>query len=198
MKTRKTLLVVLSLVLVAVVSVTGTLAYLSSTTQSITNTFTVGKVEIDLNEYELDTDKITQKTEKGIHAGGSQEYKVYPGQVLDTKDGIVTIKADSEKCWVFVKVEETDAKNMLTVGINSAWVHASGLPDGVYVYQNAAQNAVTADTDLTRIIDTVTISTELKAAADLQGASIKLTAYAIQADGLDTAAAAWTAGGWGN
>ena len=47
---KKKLTTVLAIVLVVALSVAGTYAYLTSKTATITNTFTVGNVKIDLTE----------------------------------------------------------------------------------------------------------------------------------------------------
>ena len=196
MKTRKTLLLVLSLVLVAVVSVAGTLAYLKSEVKTITNTFTVGKVDIKLEELKLNEDDPTKVTT--AYTTENQEYKVYPGQVLKSgedldKDGIVTILKDSEPCYVFVKVETVGP---LSVVINTTkWALVE---EGVYVYGNGeapSHSTVVTETDgvaLERIITSVTVAETVEKPADLEDAKIVLTAYAIQSDGL-TVAEAWAA-----
>ena len=198
MKTRKTLLLVLSLVLVAVVSVAGTLAYLKSEVKTITNTFTVGKVDIKLEELKLNEDDPTKVTT--AYTTENQEYKVYPGQVLKSgedldKDGIVTILKDSEPCYVFVKVETVGP---LSVVINTTnWKLVEG-QENVYVYGNGtdpSHSTVVTETDgvaLERIITSVTVAETVEKPADLEDAKIVLTAYAIQSDGL-TVAEAWAA-----
>lgn len=68
-------------------AVGGTIAWLTATTEPVVNTFTYGKIKIELTE--------TTGT----------EYKIIPG-VNISKDPKVTVKADSEACWLFVKVAE--------------------------------------------------------------------------------------------
>ena len=64
MKTaRKAILLVLCVILLVVASVMGTLAYLTDT-EAVTNTFTVGKVGITLDETDVD--------ETGIKDGDTQ------------------------------------------------------------------------------------------------------------------------------
>lgn len=83
--------IVISIVAVALVlccAIGGTLAWLTAQTDSVTNTFTVGDINIDLTETERD-------------------YKMVPGDTL-AKDPKVTVKANSEDCYLFVKVAESD------------------------------------------------------------------------------------------
>ena len=73
---KKTIAVVLALVLVICCAVGGVLAWLTDTTDSITNTFTVGNVKIDLAESK------------------NLDLKMVPGQTIK-KDPKVTVKANS-------------------------------------------------------------------------------------------------------
>ena len=97
-KLRRALLLVASAVLLVCVSVGATLAYLTDD-DSVKNTFTVGKVEINLDETSVD--------ENGKSDGNRTEtgngYNLLPGQEYD-KDPTVTVKANSEDCYVRIKV----------------------------------------------------------------------------------------------
>ena len=85
MTKRKNLALVICLVLVtALVSVGGTLAWLKDATTPVTNTFTVGDVGITLKETTGD------------------EYQMIPGSVLD-KDPTVTVEANSENVMCLLK-----------------------------------------------------------------------------------------------
>ena len=93
---KKSLLLVLCAVLIVAASVLGTLAYLTDQ-ETVTNTFTVGQVQIDLNETDVDNDDNTK----------ANDYHLLPGQTY-TKDPTVTIKANSEPSFVrmFVTVQD--------------------------------------------------------------------------------------------
>ncbi len=180
----KVFLSLLALVLVAGCAVGGTIAWLTATTEPVVNTFTYGKIKIQLTE--------TTGT----------EYKIIPG-VNISKDPKVTVKADSEACWLFVKVAEegTFVTGRVTYSIAEGWtaLDATNHP-GVY-YREV--DAVTADTDFNVLAgDTtypygvVTVSENLTKAevnsvtAENQPKLI-FTAYAVQKDGINTAAEAW-------
>ena len=77
----------------------GTVAWLVATTAPVVNTFTVGNITLELKE--------TFNTENdSTHAGYDAWIgKLVPGQTL-SKDPVVTVKAGSEGCWVFVEIEE--------------------------------------------------------------------------------------------
>lgn len=96
MKTStKTLLILFSVVLLVVASVMGTLAYLTDT-ESATNTFTVGKVDIKLDEAKVgedgkaieDADRVTENS-----------YHLLPGGVYD-KDPTVTVLKGSDTSYI--------------------------------------------------------------------------------------------------
>lgn len=172
----KVFLSLLALVLVVGCAVGGTIAWLTATTEPVVNTFTYGKIKIDLAE--------TTGT----------EYKIIPG-VNISKDPKVTVKADSEACWLFVKVAEkgTFVTDKVTYSIANGWMplDATNHP-GVY-YREV--NAVTADTDFYVLKDNmVTVSEELTK-AEVNGITtqptLTFTAYAVQKDGINTAAEAW-------
>ena len=97
-KLRKWLLMTSAALLVAALSVGVTLAYLTDT-DSVVNTFTVGSVQIELNETDVDNDNNTKEN----------AYHLLPGQTY-TKDPTVTIKADSEPSYVrmFVTVQDCE------------------------------------------------------------------------------------------
>lgn len=179
----KVFLSLLALVLVVGCAVGGTIAWLTATTEPVVNTFTYGKIKIELTE--------TTGT----------EYKIIPG-VNISKDPKVTVKADSEACWLFVKVAEkgTFVTDKVTYSIANGWMplDATNHP-GVY-YREV--NAVTADTnfnvltgDATYPNGVVTVSENLtKAEVNSVAATqptLTFTAYAVQKDGINTAADAW-------
>lgn len=106
MKTKsKALLLTLCAVLLVAASVLGTMAYLTST-DTVTNTFTVGKVEIKLDETD-----VTSPTGPRVQANS---YKLMPGTTY-TKDPTVTVKAGSEESYVRMKVTFNNAKAIIAL-----------------------------------------------------------------------------------
>lgn len=176
---KKKLTTVLAIVLVVALSVAGTYAYLTSKTATITNTFTVGNVKIDLTE--------TTGT----------EYKLIPGKVHE-KNPIVTVKGGSEKCYLFVKFDEIgNPADYLTYTSTlteaNGWTKGTGtIPGNVWyrVVDKSEDNTAyhLLDGDKVTIKDTVT--NENMAAAS--NAQLAYTAYACQFEGFeDNAAGAW-------
>lgn len=106
MKTKsKALLLTLCAVLLVAASVLGTMAYLTST-DTVTNTFTVGKVEIKLDETD-----VTNPTGPRVKANS---YKLMPGTTY-TKDPTVTVLKGSEDSYVRMKVTFNNAKEIIAL-----------------------------------------------------------------------------------
>ena len=95
MKKFKALLVVACALLLVAASVFGTMAYLTST-DTVTNTFTVGKVAIKLDEAKVNTDGTPVANAERVKAN---EYKLLPGHTY-TKDPVLTVKGGSEDAYV--------------------------------------------------------------------------------------------------
>ena len=195
MRTKtKALALALCAVLLVVTTVFVTMAYLTSK-DSVTNTFTVGKVTITLDEA-----KVTADGEKvqGADRVKENKYHLIPGHFY-VKDPTIHVANGSEECWLFVTVKNgllnaedasgnTIAKQMAARG----WEKVTGATvDGTDVYAYATKQAAGANVvvfDTFKIAGTTDVSKYEKA-------EIVVTAYAIQADGFDTPAAAWTVAG---
>ena len=119
---KKSLALVLALAMIVVCVVGGTLAWLIATTPEVKNTFTYGDINIKLEE-----------TDATVSADGSatKEFKMIPGYTI-AKDPKVTVKADSEKCYLFVKVAESDNfDTFMTYDMADGWTALAGV-NGVY------------------------------------------------------------------
>lgn len=172
----KVFLSLLALVLVVGCAVGGTIAWLTATTDPVVNTFTYGKINIALTETKPENKQAT----------------IIPG-VNISKDPKVTVKADSEACWLFVKVAEegTFVAKKVTYSVADGWAELPGVA-GVY-YREV--NAVTADTDFYVLKDNMVTVSENLTKAEVNGITtqptLTFTAYAVQKDGIGTAAEAW-------
>lgn len=102
---RRALISLSMMLVVAFVAVTGTIAWLTSVSSEVKNTFTVGKVQIELDEEDIDEDKVNDTLEGANHAGRdlANDYHLIPGATFE-KDPIVWVKSDSDKAYVFLKV----------------------------------------------------------------------------------------------
>ena len=111
MKTKsKALLLTLCAVLLIAASVLGTMAYLTSSAE-VKNTFTVGKVEIKLDEAKVTADGIPVEGAARVTANS---YKLMPGTTY-TKDPTVTVKAGSEESYVRMKVTFNNATEIIAL-----------------------------------------------------------------------------------
>ena len=192
MKTKtKALALALCAVLLVVSTVFVTMAYLTSKTDVVTNTFTVGKVTITLDEADVKSDG-TYVSNKDARVDAN-EYKLIPGHTY-IKDPTIHVADDSEECWLFVKVENglanaeaSGATSIESQMANKGWTKVEGTD--VYAYatkQAAGANVIVFDSF------TIAGSTDVSLYED---AKIIVTAYAIQADGFASAAEAWTIAG---
>lgn len=111
---KKIVVTCLALVLAVVASITGTLAWLTAKTEEVTNTFTIGDIDITLIEHEYDendTDSVkkVKKDDKDVEvvktASSTQNYPLIPGTTY-WKDPVVTISDSTNvDCYLFVKFE---------------------------------------------------------------------------------------------
>ena len=120
------------------------------------------------------------------------DYKMVPGNTI-AKDPTVTVKANSEACWLFVKVtESTDLKDFITYAIAEGWTALPGV-DGVYYREVPASaadqpfsvlkgDAVTVNSDVTK---------EMLTAKDFANPTLTFKAYAVQKDNVASASDAW-------
>ena len=133
MKKAKLLTTLAAVALIGAIGVGSTFAYLSSKTETVVNTFTVGNVVITLDEK--DTDNSTPNAERDQ---ANAYTDMIPGTSYE-KDPTVHVAANSENCYVFVKVTGLDANaNALEIkNFNSNLVKADGITDkkdGIYRY----------------------------------------------------------------
>ena len=200
-KAKKIVALLLCAVLLIGASVAGTLAFLTSKA-TVTNSFTVGKVVLGedgkagLDEAKVDeygvavtpAERVTENT-----------YKLIPGHTY-TKDPTVHVGANSEACWLFVKVENgiANIEAATTTGedpytsiadqiVANGWKKLDG-ETNIY-YKEAAK---TGDTGADYVVfGNFRLATDA-AVANYASAKITVTAYAIQKDGL-TVTEAWAA-----
>lgn len=176
---KKTFVIALCLALVVAFAAGGAIAWLTDTTDPVMNTFTVGNIDITLAETTTD-------------------YKMIPGSEI-AKDPKVTVKAGSEACWLFVKIDKSEKLDTyISYTVATGWTQGDGTKIPANVYYRSV-DAVTADTDYAVLADNkVTVKdTVTKAdmdaitAAPTTAPTLTFTAYAVQSAGISTAADAW-------
>lgn len=185
----KVVVLLLAVVLLIGCTVGGTLAWLIAQTNTVTNTFTVGNINIDLTETVGGT--ATSAKEAAVENKG---FKIVPG-VTESKNPTVIVEAKSENSFVFVKIEESnitvDNVTYVTWKIADGWTQLAGV-SGVYyreytadaeaIYPVLKDNQVSYPATLTKA--------QLDALGNEQPALI-FTAYAVQKEGSNTAEEAW-------
>lgn len=193
LRVKRTLITLSLMVLVAVVSIGGTIAWLQDGTETITNTFAPTGIEITLKEI-TDDGETTDGAEFDIVP--SKEYK---------KDPVVTVdgsKTDVD-VYLFVKFEEKGSpKDYFDYEFNSAgWTQGTGeIPANVW-YRTVL---TTDDKKSWHLLSELTEGSEkhIKVKSDVEetdmtaasAAELKFTAYAIQVAGFEGKVAdAWKA-----
>jgi predicted ribosomally synthesized peptide with SipW-like signal peptide len=161
-------------------TIAGTIAYLTSTA-TIQNTFTSGKISIKMDETDVDI--------YGVATGAADrvtnnEYKLLPGKTY-IKDPIIHVEAKSEKCLLYVKVENGLEEIISVTSQLSAnkWINLSG---NVWYYESEV-DASTGAKDI-NVFESFTIDKNIQDLSAYEGKTITVTAYAIQADGVVTQA----------
>lgn len=121
---KKSLALLLAIAIVVVGVVAGTVAWLTDQTPSVTNTFTTSDINIELKETK-------------------NNFQMIPGWNIE-KDPKVTVKAGSEACYLFVKLEKSENfDTFMTYEMAEGWQALPG-NDGVFYREVAAATADTA------------------------------------------------------
>ncbi len=201
-KRNKVLGLMVGAVALVGVSIMGTMAYLTATTDTVQNTFTVGNVTIKLDE--ADITNTSNRTSEG------NKYQLIPAKTYK-KDPTVTVTSNTADCYLFVKFEEKN--NILkgtqdtqivefttTLTRENGWFELDNNP-GVF-YREVGKNDSTRSWVLLadiagetgkniKISEDLTNDTmpgtqyeadgEIKTIADPE---LDFTAYAVQKDGL--------------
>lgn len=211
MKTRsKALLLTLCAVVLVVATVFGTMAYLTST-DKVENTFTVGSVNIKLDEAKANTDG---SLVEGADRVKANNYKLLPGHTYN-KDPMVTVLSGSESSYIKMTVTFSKAKELDAIfDPNGATLTSifNNYDSTNWIYKGNTENdnmntrtyefwyketvgAPTADVALDALFDSITVPGEItkEQLATIEGMTITVNAYAIQADGFANAEAAWAA-----
>ena len=198
-KRTKALLLVLCAIMLVTASIMGTVAYLTSTTETVSNTFSVGQVNITLSETKVDVYGAKLTGDAAGTTSQGQPYKMLPGHEY-VKDPTITVTAGSEPCWLFVKVEngisayEATTSTIASQLTSNGWTAVSGQTN---VYYHAVVDArETAQT--VKVFEKFVIADNAEAVTGWstvtsENTKVSVTAYAIQSDGFAEAATAWAA-----
>lgn len=183
---RKSIVLAAALVIAITGAVGGTLAWLIDDTDPITNTFTYGDINIELDETDADGDEDPD----------NNTYEMYPGVTIE-KDPRVTVLADSKDSWLFVKLEESENfDEFLVYAIADGWTALDG-EEGVYyrTTTESDQDQVfeVLEGNQVKVKESVTkdMLNALNANGENNYPTLTITAYAVQLDSIATAGEAW-------
>lgn len=194
MSKKRTLLTVLALVLVCVVSIAGTVAYMSMQGGSVENTFIAaggGKLadSLKLSEHKV------QKQQDGSYVLTAEttqtnSYEVMPGMTLP-KDPTITVEGKTAAAaYLYVEVvSDLDANYTWTM--DDAWLELTGVTGAkggkVYVYAGATGAAmILNDTNVPASIPVIEDNKIVVAqdAQDLNTSAFNLKFYAYMAQAV--------------
>lgn len=171
MKKKALLIAVVAIALAVVTAASVTVAWLTAQTNPVTNTFSIGNINITLSESD-------------------NTYKVIPGGT-DAKDPKVTVLETSEPCYVYVLVENNLVIGDTVVGtpnIGSEWISVKTVGTKTLYRYNTVVDARTAEKVLpvfTEVnYDGAAITSQN--IASLENKTIVIDAFAHQADNLAT------------
>lgn len=174
---------VLAMILTACLLITGivggTMAWLMAKTGTVENVFTIGDIDIDLTE------------------STGTKYKMVPGNEI-AKDPTLTVFAQSEDCWLFVEITESDNLDaFITYAVADGWTRLSGY-DNVYFREVSISEQNQSFTVLADNKVTVREDVDKEAMSNLTEATyptLSFTGYAVQRDAaidaINTAEEAW-------
>ena len=173
-RTRILLVAVASLLLV-VMAVGGTIAYLQDSSEIVTNTFKGSELAIEMWESPLKTGadydgKTIDTTAEDVQA--ETNYKMVPGVTLQ-KDPYAVVEAGSEPCYVFVVVTKTnDFDKYMTENYNTTdWKLVTGYTN-VWAYKTEV-DALAAEQKTSSIL----AADAIKVNEDLSNEDLDITAY---------------------
>ncbi|MBQ4628238.1 MAG: hypothetical protein IJB44_04080, partial [Clostridia bacterium] len=114
---KKAILLAIAMVMAFCIGIGSTLAYLFVSTDPVVNTFAYGDINIELKEHKYENGTLTSE-----EVTANNTYKVIPG-VTEKKDPFVRVKSGSEKCYVYVAVQNsvklTDGTVVATLNIDT-------------------------------------------------------------------------------
>ena len=174
---KKTLALLLSLVLVFGVIAGGTLAWLTAQSDTVVNTFTTSDINVKLAESQ------------GVTTADGKSFKMVPGKSIE-KDPKAWVVAGSEDCYLFVKLdwENNENKQYLDWDIAEGWRLVPNQTNVYYRVVTASQmsndNGATNSYPVLKN-NTVTVSgnitkAQMNAFTDATLPKLTVTAYASQ------------------
>lgn len=210
---NKLLLFFLCVAAVLTTAVAGTLAWLSDVETAV-NTFTIGRVNIVVDEAKVNEDG-TPVT--GADRVKANEYHILPGLEY-TKDPTVTVDGGSEDAYVRMILTVHNASDVQAIltkyNLGDFSVLIGGWDKNTWLYEGFTEDTTNntisfefrykevvaksaTDTKLTALFDTLIVPGEITGEEMKElydgGFKMEVFGHAIQAAGFDTEDAAWDA-----
>ena len=199
MKVKQIIALVVIVALLMAGSVLVTMAYLTSQ-DTVTNTFTVGKVSITLDETDVDEYGVAIPNAERVK---ENEYKLIPGHTY-VKDPTVHVEAGSEESYLRMMVTVTDFNDLCAAwgkttdeftfddianGFGEGWALETKTYDAAKnecVFEYRFNNIVDASTAIPALFNEIEIADGISnnALNTLGEMKIIVVAHAIQADGF--------------
>ena len=203
MKKKSIALTLTAVMLALAVGIGGTIAYFTSTTEEVKNTFTTGNVGITLDEAKVVKNGDTWTATNDPRVKENKYETVYPGAVLP-KDPTIHVNANSQEAYVGIKVVVTKANEWKTA-LGDKHIQLAEVVKG----HDESEWARVGDPIFDNVNDTVTYfymyKTTVKAGdncmlfnqvvipaafdndelAKIDGFTMTATGYAIQAQGVN-------------
>lgn len=177
----KVVLLMISAVVMVFSVVQGSSAWLMTQTDPIVNVFTYGDIQIVLDETTGD------------------RYKMTPGKWID-KDPKLTLKAQSEDCWLFVKIDESENAKLsdyIKYEVADGWIPLEGTENVYYRSVDYADEDISFNIlkdDRVKVKNNVT-KQMLEQLSEETFPRLTFTGYAVQRDAdieeIDTPEEAW-------
>ena len=189
---KKIYIIIVSILSICSFLVGTSVAWLSSTTDTVVNTFTYGDINIKIEETDTGDNDNNEFT---------NEYKMLPGNKI-TKDPKITVLANSEDSYLFVEIKESENfKNFMKYELVEGWTLVEGT-ENVYVKEVTKSDKdqeffVLKDNTVT-VLESVTkaMLNDLDKDGQTNYPTLSFTAYAVQRDSnieaIDTAVEAWS------
>lgn len=179
-QTKLILLMICSIIMVFSV-IQGSSAWLMTQTDPIVNVFTYGDIQLVLEETTGD------------------RYKMTPGKVID-KDPTLTLKAQSEDCWLFIKIDESENAKLsdyIKYEVADGWIPLENVENVYYCSVDYSEEDIIfpiLKDDQVKVKNNVT-KEMLEQLTEDTYPRLTFTGYAVQRDEgiaeIDTAEEAW-------
>ena len=188
----KLVIVIISILSVCSFLIGTSVAWLSSKTDEVINTFTYGDINIKIEETDTQDNDNNEFT---------NSYKMLPGNKI-TKDPKITVLAKSEDSYLFIEIKESENfKNFMTYELVEGWTLVEGT-ENVYVrevnFSEQDQEFYVLKDNTVTVLESVTktMLNDLDKDGQTNYPTLSFTAYAVQRDSnieaIDTAKEAWS------